>query len=60
MRDVDLSGALLERADFTACDLRGSDLRAINPADVHLKGAINTIDQTIVIAEAFGLDVRLK
>ena len=60
MCDVDLSGAWLHGADFTACDLRGSDLSAIDPVNVHLKDAIITIDQTIVIAEAFGFDVRLK
>ncbi|OCP08353.1 MULTISPECIES: pentapeptide repeat-containing protein [unclassified Ensifer] len=60
LRDVDLSGAWLHGADFTACDLRGSDLSAIDPENVRLKEAIITIDQTIVIAEALGLDVRRK
>jgi hypothetical protein len=39
--------------------LRGSDLRGIEPAHVKLSGAIITIDQTLVIAEALGFDVRL-
>lgn len=60
LRDVDLSGAWLHSADFSGCDLRGSDLSAIEPENVRLKDAIITIDQTIVIAEALGLDVRLK
>ena len=57
--DVDLSGGGLHSADLSGCDLRGSDLRAIEPANVRLQGAIITIDQTIVIAEALGFDVRL-
>lgn len=60
LSDVDLSGAWLHGIDFTACDLRGSDLSAIEPENVHLKDAIITIDQTITIAEALGLDVRRK
>lgn len=60
LRDVDLSGAWLHGADFTTCDLRGSDLTAFDPENVLLKDAIITIDQTIVIAEALGLDVRRK
>lgn len=59
IRDVDLSGAWLHSADFSGCDLRGTDLSAIEPEHVRLKGAIITIDQTIVVAEALGLDVRL-
>jgi uncharacterized protein YjbI with pentapeptide repeats len=58
IRDVDLSGAWLHSADFTRCDLRGSDLSALEPEHVRLKDAIITIDQSIVIAEALGLDVR--
>lgn len=60
VRDADLSGAWLHSADFSRCDLRGSDLSAIEPENVRLKDAIITIDQTIVIAEALGLDVRRK
>ena len=60
LRDVDLSGAWLHGADLSACDLRGSDLSAIEPENVRLREAIITIDQTIVIAEALGLQVRLK
>ncbi|MGX1788566.1 pentapeptide repeat-containing protein [Bosea sp. NPDC055332] len=58
IRDVDLSGSWLHGADFSRCDLRGSDLSAIEPEHVRLKDAIITIDQTITIAEALGLDVR--
>lgn len=60
IRDADLSGAWLHSADFSRCDLRGSDLSAIEIETVRLKEAIITIDQTIVIAEALGLDVRMK
>lgn len=60
IREVDLSGAWLHSADFSGCDLRGSDLSAMEPEHVRLKGAIITIDQTIVIAEALGLDVRVE
>ncbi|KRG84376.1 pentapeptide repeat family protein [Stenotrophomonas daejeonensis] len=58
--DVDLSGAWLHSVDFSGCDLRGTDLGAIKPDSANLKGAIITIDQTIVIAEVLGLDVRLE
>ncbi|HET7234219.1 MAG TPA: pentapeptide repeat-containing protein [Longimicrobium sp.] len=60
LRDADLSGASLHRADFTECDLRGSDLSALEPETVQLRGAIISIDQTITIAEALGLDVRAE
>ncbi|MGE7470173.1 pentapeptide repeat-containing protein [Bosea sp. NPDC003192] len=60
IREVDLSGAWLHSADFSNCDLRGSDLSALEPANTQLGGAIITIDQTIVIARALGLDVRRK
>ena len=51
-------GAWLHGANLSKCDLRGSDLSAIEPENVRLMDAIITIDQTIVIAEALGLDVR--
>lgn len=60
LRDVDLGGASLHRADLQKCDLRGSDLSAIDPETAQLRGAIITIDQTITIAEALGLDVRAE
>ncbi|MCA1407735.1 pentapeptide repeat-containing protein [Ensifer sp. IC3342] len=58
--EADLTGAWLHGADFIVCDLRGSDLSAIEPENVRLKEAIITTDQTIIIAEALGLDVRRK
>lgn len=58
IRDVDLSGAWLHSADFSRCDLRGTDLSAIEPGNTRLKDAIITLDQTLAIAEALGLDVR--
>ncbi|HEX2205257.1 MAG TPA: pentapeptide repeat-containing protein [Longimicrobium sp.] len=60
LRDADLSGASLHAADLSRCDLRGSDLSALDPEHVELRGAIITIDQTIAIAEALGLDVRVE
>jgi len=60
LRDVDLSGASLRGADLSRCDLRGSDLSALRPDEVELRGAIITIDQTLVVAEALGLDVRAE
>ena len=57
-RDVDLAGALLHKANFTGCDLRGSDVSAIDPETTGIRGAIVTIEQAIVIAEALGLDIR--
>ena len=59
LRDCDLSGAWLHRADLSRCDLRGSDLGGIDPATVQLRGALVTIDQAVVVAEALGLDVRV-
>jgi uncharacterized protein YjbI with pentapeptide repeats len=58
LRDVDLSGAWLHRSKFAGCDLRGSDLSAVDPLNVEIAGAIVTADQAIVIAAAFGLDIR--
>ncbi len=60
LRDVDLSGAWLDRANLAGCDLRGSDLSAVDPLRVELRGAIISIDQTIVMAQGLGLDVRLE
>jgi len=57
---VDLGGAWLHRADLGGCDLRGSDLSSVDPETTVLRGAIITIDQTIAIAEALGLDVRAE
>ncbi len=57
-RDVDLSGAWLHRAKFAGCDLRGSDVSALDPLNVEIAGAIVTAEQAIVIAAAFGLDIR--
>lgn len=58
MTKVDFSGAWLHRANFSRCDLRGSDISSIEPGNVDLKGAIVTIEQTVMIAEALGLIVR--
>lgn len=56
----DLSGASLDEADLRGCDLRRSTLNALSPQRTLLEGAIITIDQTIMIAEGLGLDVRLE
>lgn len=60
LRDADLSGAWLHSADFSRCDLRGTDLSALEPEHTRIKGAIITVDQTLAIAEALGLDVRVS
>ncbi|HEX5871551.1 MAG TPA: pentapeptide repeat-containing protein [Longimicrobium sp.] len=60
VRDADLGGASLHGADLRGCDLRGSDLSGLEPENVQLRGAIITIDQTITIAEALGLEVRAE
>ena len=60
LRDVDLSGASLRGATLARCDLRGSDLSAVDPRGVELRGAVITIDQAIIVAQALGLDVRLE
>jgi uncharacterized protein YjbI with pentapeptide repeats len=55
---VDLSGAQLHGTKFGNADLRGSDLTALDPFDVELAGAIIRPEQAVVIAQAFGLEVR--
>ncbi|NNP75994.1 hypothetical protein A7P54_06090 [Acinetobacter sp. Ac_3412] len=59
IRESDLSGAWLHRADFTECDLRGSDLSALDPKETQIKDAIISLDQTLMIAENLGFDVRI-
>ena len=58
LRHVDLSGAWFGAAKLAGCDLRGSDLTALDPREVELEGAIVTMHQAITIATAMGLDVR--
>ena len=57
-RRVDLSGASLHQADFSGCDLRGSDLSAVDPSATGLKRAVIDPYQAVVLATAWGLDVR--
>lgn len=59
VRESDLSGAWLHSADFTKCDLRGSDLSALDPKETQIKEAIINLDQTLMIAENLGFDVRI-
>jgi fluoroquinolone resistance protein len=58
LRDDDLSGSWFHRANLSRCDLRGSDVSAVDPLTVELGGAIITFDQAVVLATALGLDVR--
>lgn len=61
LRHLDLSAADLSGADLAGADLRGSDLGGVaglELATTVLRGARVTIDQAVVIAESFGLDVR--
>ena len=60
MRDVDLSGAWTGKADFTGCDLRGSDLSSFELDTTELRKAIVTADQAVVLATKLGLDVRAE
>lgn len=57
---LDWAGTWFHRADFTECDLRGSDLSNLDPLTVELARAIITIDQAVTIAEALKLDVRAE
>lgn len=59
LRESDLSGAWLHSVDFTECDLRGSDLSALDPKETQIKAAIINLDQTLMIAENLGFDVRI-
>ncbi|MBB5872447.1 uncharacterized protein YjbI with pentapeptide repeats [Allocatelliglobosispora scoriae] len=56
--DTDLSGGQLHSAKFGGCDLRGSDLTALDPTLVELRGAVINSDQAIIIAQALGLEIR--
>ena len=50
----------LQGAKLARCDLRGSDLSALEPEHVQMRGAIVTYEQALVIAMALGLDVRAE
>jgi fluoroquinolone resistance protein len=58
LADVDLSGAQLRDVRFDRCDLRGSDLTALDPRAAHLDGAIITAEQALTVAQALGMDIR--
>jgi uncharacterized protein YjbI with pentapeptide repeats len=58
LRDLDLSGASLQRADLTGADLRGSDLSTLDPLTVTLRDARIDMTQAMVVAASLGLDVR--
>jgi uncharacterized protein YjbI with pentapeptide repeats len=49
---------MLHKADLERCDLRGSDLSAVDPWNVSLRSAVITWEQAAVVASALGLDVR--
>lgn len=55
---VALPGAWLGRANFTDCDLRGSDLSALDLQESVVTGAIISYEQALMIATTLGLDVR--
>jgi fluoroquinolone resistance protein len=48
----------MQRADFSGCDLRGSDLSTLDPLTVDLKGTIVDLPQAIVITTSLGLEVH--
>jgi fluoroquinolone resistance protein len=58
LRKCDLSASMLNRAQLDRCDLRGSDVSAIDPWNVSLRAAVITWEQAVVLAAAMGLDVR--
>ena len=53
-----MSGASFAKASLDRCDLRGSDISAIDPWSVSLHGAIITADQAAYLAIAMGLELR--
>jgi uncharacterized protein YjbI with pentapeptide repeats len=58
LRSLDLSGAMLARANLDRCDLRGSDLSSVDPWSTSLRGAIVDPVGAMVVATAIGLEVR--
>jgi uncharacterized protein YjbI with pentapeptide repeats len=60
LRRCDLSGAVFDKASLENAELRGSDLSGIEPGTVNLRGAIIDFNQAILIATAYGLDVRAE
>jgi uncharacterized protein YjbI with pentapeptide repeats len=54
----DLSGAMLERVDLSRCDVRGSDLTALDPLSADVHDMIVDVDQAVLVARLLGLDVR--
>ena len=58
MRRCDLSGASFAKATLEEADLRGSDLSGIDPSMVNLRNTIIDFNQAILLAAAYGLDVR--
>ncbi|MFH8977028.1 pentapeptide repeat-containing protein [Streptomyces sp. NPDC017890] len=55
--DVDLSGAQLHSANLIRCDLRGSDLSALDPLTVQLGQATVSLEQAAVLVTAMGVNV---
>jgi uncharacterized protein YjbI with pentapeptide repeats len=60
MRRCDLSGSSFAKASLEGADLRGSDLSGIEPGTVNLRNAIIDFNQAVLIATAYGLDVRAE
>jgi uncharacterized protein YjbI with pentapeptide repeats len=56
--DVDLSVAQLHSVNLAGCDLRGSDLSALEPSTAQLTGAIIGPAQSVVVAQTLGFEVR--
>ncbi|MEU4676217.1 pentapeptide repeat-containing protein [Micromonospora sp. NPDC023737] len=55
---VDLSAAQLNSARLSGADLRGTDLTALDPLVVERAGAIIDAEQSLVIAQALGFEIR--
>jgi uncharacterized protein YjbI with pentapeptide repeats len=55
---VDLSGAVLRGINLNRCDLRGSDLTALDPAMAEVAGAIILAEQAAIVAQALGFQLQ--
>jgi uncharacterized protein YjbI with pentapeptide repeats len=58
LQRVDLAGTTFAKASLDQADLRGCDLSTLDPMTVSLRGTIIDWSQAIVLAAAYGLDVR--
>ena len=55
-----LHRVLIDGVRMRSVDLRGSDLSALDPRQVELRGAVVTYEQALALAAALGLDIRAE